>query len=355
MAKPYLPNLNEYISLGFDPKTGLPLKHSKDKINLKTSIYNQLKVLDEQNAIRRYEFDLKDFKGLKGDLLERILYFRGKLMVFYLRELDKWFSLPFTLCGTIDVYGRYTEVTPVTFGGGKRDGKIWIEGLKRKVLYEPIPQEEWTDSMLDEYCVILSDYSEQLTENIVSRNSLNNDLIDVMAECLPMARTSMIANSGIKALRVNDPAEQVEVEALNQVAERNALMGKPFGAVIGSLDFQDISSNGSAMKSEEFMLYMQALDNFRLSLYGLQNGGLFQKKAHMLESEQEMNNTVSSLVYEDGLKLRQEFCEILNSLSHLNASCRAVNMQVNESENIDIENEDTTETTENQGGDENDE
>ena len=59
---------------------------------------------------------------------------------------------------------------------------------------------------------------------------------------------------------------------------------------------------------------MQALENFRLSTYGLENGGLFEKKAHKLEEEQQMNTSTVGLVYADGLAIRQNFCNIVNSI-----------------------------------------
>lgn len=68
---------------------------------------------------------------------------------------------------------------------------------------------------------------------------------------------------------------------------------------------------------------MQALDNYRLSLYGLKNGGLFQKKSHMLEAEQSMNDGNVGLVYEDGLTIRQRFCDIVNSITELGIWCEA--------------------------------
>lgn len=61
------------------------------------------------------------------------------------------------------------------------------------------------------------------------------------------------------------------------------------------------------------MLALQSLDSYRLSTYGLPSGGLFQKKAHMLEAEQSTNNGTASLVLQDGLLLRQQFCDIVNS------------------------------------------
>ena len=82
---------------------------------------------------------------------------------------------------------------------------------------------------------------------------------------------------------------------------------------------------------------MQALDNFRLSLYGLDNGGLFQKKAHMLEAEQDMNAGNIKLVYQDGLTIRQKFCDIVNSIWGLGIWCEASETVVDIDKNLDGE------------------
>ena len=69
------------------------------------------------------------------------------------------------------------------------------------------------------------------------------------------------------------------------------------------------------------MLAMQSLDNFRLSTYGLENGGLFEKKQHILEAENEVNQSSVGLVLQDGLSIRQNFCNIVNSIWDLGIWC----------------------------------
>lgn len=66
---------------------------------------------------------------------------------------------------------------------------------------------------------------------------------------------------------------------------------------------------------------MQSLDNYRLSLYGLDNGGLFQKKSHVLEAEQQMNTGTTGLVLRDSLQCRQDACNIINSAFGLQIWC----------------------------------
>jgi len=66
---------------------------------------------------------------------------------------------------------------------------------------------------------------------------------------------------------------------------------------------------------------MQAIENLRLSTYGIDNGGLFEKKAHTLQSEADINGGPVGLVLQDGLSIRQNFCNIVNSIWNLGIWC----------------------------------
>lgn len=305
-----LPDLNTLIQAGIDPKTGLPIRVDEEKCTLKNDIRRVLRVLDEQNAINRYTwFNLPN--GLDGQLIERILYYKGQGMFFYMETDNTFYFLPYALDGSIDVYGRFKAVTPLPFNGTAQDKKdAWITGLTKIPVYEV--KEVDLDTFLDG-CVLLSDYSKQISQTNIARQILQEPILDAMAEAFPLARTSLIANSGIKGMRVNDEDQQATVKAASRSITRAALNGDIWIPIVGNIEFQELT-DGSALKSEEFLLYMQALDNFRLSLYGLDNGGLFQKKSHMLEAEQEMNAGNVGLVYQDGLALRQKFCNLVNSI-----------------------------------------
>lgn len=306
-----LPDLNTLIQAGIDPKTGLPIRVDEEKCTLKNDIRRTLRILDEQNAINRYTwFNLPN--GLDGQLIERILYYKGQGMFFYMETDNTFYFLPYALDGSIDVYGRFKAVTPLPFNGTAQDKKdAWITGLTKYPVYE-VNIDVDLDTFLDG-CVLLSDYSKQISQTNIPRQTLQEPILDAMAEAFPLARTSLIANSGIKGMRVNDEDQQSTVKAASRSITRAALNGDIWIPIVGNIEFQELT-DGSALKSEEFLLYMQALDNFRLSLYGLDNGGLFQKKSHMLEAEQEMNAGNVGLVYQDGLALRQKFCNLVNSI-----------------------------------------
>lgn len=324
------------IQAGIDPKTGLPLKAvNLATCELKNNIRKTLRILDEQNAINRYTwYNLPN--GLDGQLLERILYYRAQGMLFYMERDEKFYFLPYALDGSIDVYGRFTGVTPLPFYGVAKDkeDKAWIVGLIRKPVYDIVEDLDNIDP--NECCVLLSDYSKQQSQINISRQILQDPILDAMAEAFPLARTNLIANSGIKGMRVNDEDQKSQVESANKSIERAALNGKPWIPMVGNVEMQELTE-GSALKSEEFLMYMQALDNFRLSLYGLSSGGLFQKKSHMLESEQQMNEGNVGLVYQDGLTLRQKFCDIVNSIWGLGISCEASEVVVGMDQNMDGE------------------
>ena len=319
-------DVNTIVQAGIDPKTGLPIRMaSNDSCQLKNNIRKQLRVMDEQNAINRYTwYNLP--KGLNSQLIERILYYKGQGMLFMLQ--DKFYFLPYTLSAPegstgIDVYGRYTGVSPLPFNGTSNDGKEdspWIRGLIYEPAYEVADLNEYVDASPEEIlnkieksCVLLHDYTPQISQTNIPRQILNDPILDVMSDCVPFMRTALLNGTGVMGMRVGNEIENASVDAASNAINRAALEGRKYVGIVGNLDFQELTG-GNVAKAEEFLLAMQGIDNYRLSLYGLDNGGLFQKKSHMLEAEQEMNAGNTGLVAEDGLRNRQTFAVIANSI-----------------------------------------
>jgi hypothetical protein len=331
---PAMYDLDTYYAAGINPQTGLPIKAGDNQINSigKADIKKQLRILDEQDAVNRFTwYNLPP--GLNSRLMERILYYKGQGMFFKID--DSFYFLPYALAGTIDVYGRFTEVTPIPFNGSTKakDGKElpWIPGLKRKCLYEVELPEDYisktgeilVDKILeaqDTSCVLIKDYTEQISQTNISRQILQDPILDVMADMFPFMRTALLNSTGVQGMRVNSQDEYANVEAASRSVNRAALEGKKYIPVVGNVDFQDLAG-GEVGKAEEFLLAMQSLDNYRLSLYGLDNGGLFQKKSHMLEAEQSMNSGNTGLVMRDSLQCRQDACTIINSVWGLDMWC----------------------------------
>ena len=315
---------NTLIQAGINPKTGLPFRMGGDKtVCAKPEIKKQLRILDEQNAVNRFTwYNLPS--GLNSHLIERILYYRGQGMFFKLQ--DKFYFLPYALSAPegstgIDVYGRFTGVTPLPFNGtsGDKDAP-WIRGLVYEPVYEAPDLMELADktpeeltAIIEKSCVLLHDYTPQLSQTNIARQALQDPLLDVMSDCIPFMRTALLNGTGVMGVRVSNENEEPAVEAMSSAINRAALEGRKYVGVTGTIDFQELTG-GNIARAEEFMLALQSLDNYRLSLYGLDNGGLFQKKSHMLEAEQEMNAGRTQLALEDCLANRQYFATVCNTI-----------------------------------------
>ena len=319
MGRPVLPNISLIEQTGYDPRNRLPYRAAMITSKLKENILKQLRINDEQIAINRYVWRNLP-KGLNSQLMERILYYRGRAAFFYLEETDTFLFLPYALIKGLDVYGRYQKIEPVQMGGGElpTDGifkkdKPWIPGLQLNIQYDILLPEELRPEHMTKSAVIINDYTPQYSQIIIPRYALQSELLDVMADCIPFMRTALLKNTGISGMRVGSEDEQSNVEVAALQMQDAALNGRPWQAIIGSVDFQELTG-GASGKAEEYMLAMQGIDNFRMSLYGIENGGLFEKKAHLLEQEAAINGGPTQLILQDGLEQRYRAADIINSI-----------------------------------------
>ena len=315
MGNPKIPDLKTLIQAGFDPKTGLPNKIGT-KPCLKENIKKALRLVDEQDAVNRYTwYNLPC--NITSQELERMLYYKGQLAFFYMKDLDEFYFMPYALDGTIDFYGRFNTIHPVPMTSGEeKAGKAQAELLsqiKLKCIYGIKLPEDLTVEDLTKSAVLLHDYSKQLSQTIIPRQIINDGIIDIEAECIPFMRTALIEETGVMGVRVQDADQAAAVQDGANSLVNAAMNGDMYVPIVGQMEFQELTS-GASGKAEDYMLAMQSLDNFRLSLYGIDNGGLFEKKAHELQSEADINGGPVGLVLQDGLSIRQNFCNIVNSI-----------------------------------------
>ena len=337
-GKPVLPDLALLAMAGIDPKTGLRAAPNPFQSTVREDIRKALRIMDEQDAVNRFQwFNLPN--GITGQFLERMLYYHYTVCIFKLQ--DQYWITPFALEGTIDFYGRFNTIHPVPLSYGK-DGEITdkkekeatqkkealydiLTNLKLKVIRE-IQEKPGESSNSDPdvfdlfsgYAAILQDYTPQRNpNNATPRCNLQDPFLTMETDVIQFLRTAMIASSGVKGVRVHDADESVSVLAASRSVENHAKNGLPFVPIVAKLDVQDLGSR-STTTFQDYLLTLQAFDNFRLSLYGVDNGGIFQKKEHKLQDEQDMNTSPVGLVNRDGLALRQEWANIANSIWGLN-------------------------------------
>ena len=315
MGNPKIPDFKTLIQAGFDPKTGLPNKIGT-KPCLKENVKKALRLIDEQDAVNRYTwYNLPC--NITSQELERMLYYKGQLAFFYMEDLDEFYFCPYALDGTIDFYGRFNTIHPVPMTSGEeKAGKAQAELLsqiKLKCVYGIKLPEDLKVEDLTKSAVLLHDYSKQLSQTIIPRQIINDGIIDIEAECIPFMRTALIEETGVMGVRVQDADQAAAVQDGANSLVNAAMNGDMYVPIVGQMEFQELT-NGGTGKAEDYMLAMQSLDNFRLSLYGIDNGGLFEKKAHELQSEADINGGPVGLVLQDGLSIRQNFCNIVNSI-----------------------------------------
>ena len=346
-----LPNVEPSIAANIPLNSKRAAKAAKEFIEWgnstnwrKENIRKQLRVIDEQDAVNRYKwYNLPC--DLSSQELERLIYYRGQLCFFYVPEIEKFIFSPYALDGTIDYYGRYNTVHPVPWAEGLNNDEkksplsAYLANKKLDVLYEvPTDDEkvvEWAVKFAEgRACVLVHDYTKQLSQTVISRQILQDPLLDIMSDCIPFMRTCLLSGTGVKGMRISNQADYPNVLNANVAFEKAALEGDQYVPIVGSVDFQSLT-DGQILKAEEFLLAMQGLDNYRLSLYGLDNGGLFQKKSHMLEAEQSMNAGKAAIPLNDGLTIRQNFADIVNSVTGLGISVGVAEEVINADMNGD--------------------
>ena len=321
----YLIDTSVLIAAGIDPKTGKPFRMLPCPV--KDSFKLALRIIDEQNAVNRYKWHNIPF-DLSSEDIERMLYYKGQLAAFRMtvKGEDKFFLTPFALNGTIDFYGRFNFIKPVPWANGQDgDNKSTKEKFEkdalatllsmitRKVIKAPIPEEDLDLETFEEGAVLLYDYTKQLSQNIIPRQQINDSIIDFESDVVALLRLSLLNASGIKGLKVPDADAKDEALTASVQMYEAAKQGRPFVAVTAKMDLQDLGDSKAA-KPEQILLSLQSLDNMRLSTYGIDNGGIFQKKAHVLEKEAMMNASDVESTFQDGLSNRQHFCIIFNSI-----------------------------------------
>lgn len=288
---------------------------------LNESILRALRIVDEQDAVNSFIWaNLPE--GLNANLIERILYYRGSGMFFYMPENNRFYFLPY-VGSQVDVYGRYVRASAIPFNGtaAGKDEQPWIDGKFWDVEYDIALPEELTEYRLDNSCVLLNDYSRQMSQKVLPRYALQEPLLNVMSEIIPFLRTTLISGCGVRGIRVNNQDEAESVRAASNSILKASMLGDPWIPVESSIGMEQLTDAQIGGKVEDYLVSLQSLDNLRLSMHGLENGGIFQKKAHMLQDEQQMNQGTVGLVLQDKLYQRQEFCNIINSIWGLGMWC----------------------------------
>lgn len=317
---PVMKDLKTLLEAGIDPKTGYPIRLISGTADTLSADINKLfRVIDEQDAANSVHWEGLPME-MSGQELERLIYYKFRLGLFRNKDDGRFYFMPMVLDGDLDYYGRWKTVHPVPIVDSANTNKdaykrqeTLLSQIKLDVVYDIIEQDEWSIDKFNNSVVLLDDFTPQWSQTSIPRWLLNDGLIKTMAEIIPFMRTGMIAGTGIKGVRVADGDQYKEVRDAARSTADAAKKGEMWVPIVGKVDFQDLT-DGSGHNVQEYMLALQSLDNLRLKTHGLENGGLFEKKAHITNMENAVNQQGVSGIAQDRIAHRQRFCNIANSI-----------------------------------------
>lgn len=334
---PGMVDMSLYELAGINPFNGLPTRMSP--FPLHSDILRAIRIIDEQDAVNRFEWENLP-SNINSQELERLLYYKGNLIFF--KFDDDWYFMPYALDGTIDFYGRYNRVHPVPMTSGKDDENqssyknraSLLSQIKLNAIYNLNQVEEGLDPVVgsskkEGYGVILRDYTNQLQQTNIPRQQLNDCFCQLEADIFAYMNTALVMGTGISGVRVPDDDSKAEVVAGAKGLKDYAKAGIGWVPIQGSIEFQELTHSNLTPASEYF-LSLQSVDNFRLSTYGLDNSGVFEKQAHILSDENQINQQKYHFILEDGLTIREKFCEIANKLFEKELEGKKISVKIKE-------------------------
>lgn len=229
--------------------------------------------------------------------------------------------MPITLGGngSLDFYNLENYVTPVPWNNSaSAEQKKVLSNIQLKVIKEPMLSVSPQD--FENSCVIIRDYTPQGDiQGGIPRATLQDGIISLEASILPYMRTNLMNNTGIMGIKVSDQEEYNDViDAANSVDEA-AKNGDPWIPLMQKLDRQPLNNGGSSDSGTYLQAY-QSIDNLRQSFLGVNKSGVYDKSQY-INTVQATQNVPTSFPLTDGLKLRQDACNIINSIWPLGIYC----------------------------------
>jgi hypothetical protein len=325
------------LSMGITPANKWNGKNYANAVNMKARerlarYRRSMRVMDGIQAINRFTWSNCPV-GLRSALMERVLYYRGQGMFYYDDVLKKFLFLPYALTSEtdqhIDMYGQFQTVKPYTFNGkaenskkgnGQRSAKDVYLGLITRVPVYDLEELEMTiatkglEWCQNNCCIIIRDYTQQLSEYTEPRSITQEAWIETQAEIPIFFRTAMLKALTPKLLKVSDQGVMDVVLAELQSIEDSIIEGKTIIPVTSMLDVQDIDTATNVDRLVETTLKAyDSIDSVRRAHLGIDTNGAFQKQSGMGEGEQ-LGSDVPNLIKTDALNNRQFGSDMIRKL-----------------------------------------
>lgn len=327
-------------------QNGNAITPNPQKYNLNyDSLYAIMRQQNMIETLERYMWTNIPF-GLTADLIERLLFFRGKGVFYFNDKVEKFQFLPFALNGVIDEYGRFTSCNTLPFTGVDQVEESDKKSKSKKMLnaiYEDLPivydlpyNEEMIKGIRDRKVVgiILNDNSLAVSQQPVIRSNYVKPVLHMLSTLMQIINTAMYGNADHNLIQIENEGELDSIEKQIEAINFDILRGRRFTPIVGKLPINPIKTSNTANLEGLFETF-NSLTNFLKSITGIANSGVFDKKAHLLQEEQKLNGSNSDDIYYNGLRLRQEFCLMVQAYYGYPIWCQSKRaMTEGEEENI---------------------
>lgn len=323
-------------------------------------------IFTEQNKVEtleRYQWINVPF-GLTQDLIERLLFYRGKGVFYFNDKVEKFQFLPFALNGTIDEYGRFTKCNTLPFTGvdsdsegkdkkkTKRDLPLIYQDLE--IVYDlPYNKELFEKaSKLKTVGIILNDSSLGISQQPIIRSNYVKPIIRLMATLLQIINTAMFGCADHNLVTVENETQLDSINAQIRAINYDIMTGKRFTPIVSPVPVVPLKTNNTANLEGLFNTF-NSLNNLLKSITGIANAGVFDKKAHLLQDEQNLNGSNADDIYYNGLRQRQEFCLMVQAYYNYPIWCESKRaLTESQKENVlegETDNPDNTQQMEKEG------
>lgn len=329
------------------PITPNPLKYNLDY----QSLYDIMRQQNQTETYERYMW-LDVPPGLTADLIERVLFFRGKGVFYFNEKVEKFQFLPFTLNGLIDEYGRYLKVNTLPFTGMEEKPKDKKEKRLITTVYQdldivydlPYTEEAFRDIQKGKTVgIILNDSSLGISQQPIIRSNYVKPILHLLSTLIQIINTAMFGCADHNAVTVDNESEYESFNQQVDAINRDILLGRRFTPIIGKMPITPLKTGNTANLEGLFNTF-NSLTNLLKSITGISNPGVFDKKAHLLQEEQALNGSNADDIYYNGLRMRQEFCLMVQAYYNYPIWCeskramsevQAENMAMGETEDPD--------------------
>lgn len=344
-------------------QNGNIIRGNPENLNLNyDSLYQIMRNHNRIETLERYMWLNVPF-GLTQDIIERVLFFRGKGIFYFNDEVDKFQFLPFALNGTIDEYGRYIRCNTLPFTGVDEEEKDSKNKKKeRRLIYEnldivyDLPYNAEMMKIVKQkktVGIILNDNSLGLTQQPIIRSNYVKPILHLMSTLMQIINTAMYGCADHNLIQVENESEIASINNQINAINFDILKGRRFTPIAGTLPIQPLKTSNTANLEGLFNTF-NSLSNFLKSITGIANPGVFDKKAHLLQEEQQLNGSNADDIYYNGLRLRQEFCMMIQAYYNYPIWCESKRgMSGVQAENFSMGETNDPDNTQYNGGQEN--